>query len=307
MCRHFVVACVFRSVTDNFEWAFAGVYGPNDAGIRSTFWDELGGVMNVWDRPWCVGGDFNVVRNPGERLRATRQTQAMTAFADFIFEHGLSDLPMVGGLTWSNRRARSRLDRFLISEEWEERYLDVCQKRFPRVLSDHFPVILECGIGRRGHIPFSYVLARKLKALKGDLKKWNVEVFGDIGKSKELEEVLGGLDSIAESRDLTEEETIRQKSRALWLKEGDRNTKFFHRLANSHKRNSTVAAMMVGGSRTEDPAAIQDHIVHFYKALYFEQCQGRPTSFLDPSMEHLNSIEEGERLWMEKGFEEEEV
>jgi exonuclease III len=59
--RRFVVACVFRSVTKNFAWDFTGVYGPNDDGVRSNLWDELGGLMNVWERPWCVGGDFNVV------------------------------------------------------------------------------------------------------------------------------------------------------------------------------------------------------------------------------------------------------
>jgi endonuclease/exonuclease/phosphatase family metal-dependent hydrolase len=78
-------------------------------------------------------------------------------FADFIFEQGLVDLPMIGGrITWSNRRARSRLDRFLISIDWEERFPEVCQKRLPRVLSDHFPVMLACGIGRRGRIPFRF-------------------------------------------------------------------------------------------------------------------------------------------------------
>jgi hypothetical protein len=30
----------------------------------------------------------------------------------------------------------------------------------------------------------SYVLSNKLKALKADLKKWNEEVFGDLGKKK---------------------------------------------------------------------------------------------------------------------------
>jgi hypothetical protein len=30
----------------------------------------------------------------------------------------------------------------------------------------------------------SYVLASKFKALKADLKKWNEEVFGDVGKKK---------------------------------------------------------------------------------------------------------------------------
>jgi hypothetical protein len=31
------------------------------------------------------GGDFNVVRHPGERLRASCHMQAMRDFADFIF------------------------------------------------------------------------------------------------------------------------------------------------------------------------------------------------------------------------------
>jgi hypothetical protein len=37
----------------------------------------------------------------------------------------------------------------------------------------------------------SYVFARKLKALKVDLKKWNEEVFGNVGvRKKEMEKGL---------------------------------------------------------------------------------------------------------------------
>jgi hypothetical protein len=54
-------------------------------------------------------------------------------------------------------------------------------------------------------------MACKLKALKGDLKKWNVEVFGDVGKrKKELEEELGVLDRIVENRELTVEQIIKR-------------------------------------------------------------------------------------------------
>jgi hypothetical protein len=40
----YVVACAFRSVTANFDWAFAGVYGPTNDGVRRGLWDELAWV-----------------------------------------------------------------------------------------------------------------------------------------------------------------------------------------------------------------------------------------------------------------------
>jgi hypothetical protein len=88
-----------------------------------------------------------------------------------------------------------------------------------------------------------------------DLKKWNEEVFGNIdsNKSKLLND-LRGFDAIEEFRALGSEELAkkgevsreleacllieevswRQKSRILWLKEGDKCTKYFHSMANSH-------------------------------------------------------------------------
>jgi hypothetical protein len=135
-----------------------------------------------------------------------------------------------------------------------------------------------------------------LKALKADLKKWNEEVFRDVGKKKEL---LGGikeLKGLEESRGLVEEEQVRkfdmiremektlmfeevywrQKSRALWLKEGDNNTKFFHRVANSHRRYNHVGALRIHGVMSTDPVEIKEHIVNYYNTLYNEQSSWRP-------------------------------
>jgi hypothetical protein len=53
---NFSVACFFRNVIDNYEWAFAGVYGPNDDVERKGLWDELVGPMSWWDVSWCIGG-----------------------------------------------------------------------------------------------------------------------------------------------------------------------------------------------------------------------------------------------------------
>jgi hypothetical protein len=143
----------------------------------------------------------------------------------------------------------------------------------------------------------SFVLANKLKALKADLKKWNEEVFGDIGKKKkELLEGIRELELIEERRCLEEDEKVRrvdmaremektllfeetswrQKSRALWLKEGDKNTKFFHRVANSHRKFNQVDSLNINGIISRNPAEIKEHLVHFYSNLYLENCSWRP-------------------------------
>ena len=53
----------------------------------------------------------------------------------------------------------------------------------------------------------SYVFSQKLMALKADLKKWNKEVFGDVGVHKgELMREIQNLDALEESRTLTLDE-----------------------------------------------------------------------------------------------------
>ena len=44
----------------------------------------------------------------------------------------------------------------------------------------------------------------------------------------------------------------RQKSRILCIREGDRNTKFFHRIANSNKRFNSIDRLMVDGELSSD-------------------------------------------------------
>ena len=354
---HFSISCKFRNVLDQRDWDFSGVYGPNINRERLTMWEELAGVASWWGVPWAVDGDFNAIRNPSERLGATHFTSSMHAFSDFISSYGLRDIPMEGGLfTWSNNRedvAMSIIDRFLFLDEWDDFFPTILQKRLPRILSDHFPIILECGDFSRGWRPFrfenmwlkaeglkervkkwwdsciffgtpSYIMACKLKALKLDLKKWNEEVFGNVGvkRNQPMSELIE-LDAVAETQHLTGEETNkrvlivvdlkrtslleeiswRQKSRALWLREGDKNTKFFHRLANSNRWYNSISSLSIDGVMTTDSDAISECITNFYSHLFKEEECDRPLlDGLDFSM-----IPEEDALWLEHPFGEEEV
>lgn len=83
--------------------------------------------------------------------------------------------------------------------------------------------------------------------------------------SKDLERLL-----------LCEEISWCQKSRALWLREGDKNTNFFHRVANSDRRFNAVESLNVNGSLSSDATNIKAHIVQFYNQLFTESCSWRP-------------------------------
>ena len=94
---HFSVSCKFKNVVDHFVWAFTSVYGPNSDRDRSFSWEELAGLRSWWDVPWCVAGDFNVMRFTSERSGSANFTSAMHRFSAFISEQCLIDLPLVGG------------------------------------------------------------------------------------------------------------------------------------------------------------------------------------------------------------------
>ena len=95
----------------------------------------------------------------------------------------------------------------------EEGFTHTSQKRLIRLTFNHFSIMLEGGCIQKGRCPFrlknmwlkadgfvekvhnwrgsyqfvgsySFVLANKLKILKGDLKKWNEEEFGHVTLKK---------------------------------------------------------------------------------------------------------------------------
>jgi hypothetical protein len=75
---------------------------------------------------------------------------------------------------------------------------------------------------------------------------------------------------------LQEEISWRQKSRVLWLKDGDKCAKFFHQIANSNRRSNSIESLSVNGSISSDQQVIRDHVVQFYESLFAEPLPWRP-------------------------------
>lgn len=215
-------------ICDGFECFLTNVYGPTGDAERSRIWLELDEVRSKWpDLPWCIGGDFNFIRVSSEKNTPSVSDVNMRRFDYFLRRHELCDFPLNGGVfTWTNMQTfpiLCRLDRFVVSGEWEDKFPLMAQCVLTRTVSDHSPVSLRSGIVF-GPFPFkvdifwlehpsfkdmmffwwnsmvfegspSFIFAKKLQMLKSILKGWSKETFGNLDKKlRDLEVLIDILD-----------------------------------------------------------------------------------------------------------------
>ena len=135
---------------------------------------------------------------------------------------------------------------------------------------------------------FSFVLVSKVKALKGILRVWNKEAFGRVEvQKKEALSRISFWDDLEKEKALSLEDTEerekareefkkwvdleevswRQKSRETWLKEGVKNTRFFHRMANSHRRRNSIRNISINGRRCVNEPEIKEGLVGAFQSL----------------------------------------
>ncbi|RVX03495.1 putative ribonuclease H protein [Vitis vinifera] len=170
----------------------------------------------------------------------------------------------------------------------------------------------------------SFRLATKMKELKQKIKVWNRKVFGRLKVNKNLAfQQVEYWDGVESERSLSEGETElkkeakdsfkkwvlmeeihwRQLSRELWLKEGDRNTDFFHRMANAHRRNNSLDRIKINGVWMTEGQEVREGIVNAFQHLLSEE-PGWRADIEGLYLNRLNSCEAGV---LELPFTEEEI
>ncbi|KAL5728687.1 hypothetical protein ACHQM5_001740 [Ranunculus cassubicifolius] len=170
----------------------------------------------------------------------------------------------------------------------------------------------------------SLVWWKKINALKEKLKVWNKVEFGRV--DRKIEERVARIDEIDK---VEEEETLgddvmmerymrredldyllgleeiswRQKSREIFFKDGQSNTKYFHAMANARRRRNNISSLFIDGKVSRNREDIKNHVVGFFDNLFKEERKVRPKL----GNLHFDAISSDEKVGLETTFSEEEV
>jgi len=105
-----------------------------------------------------VGGDFNIIRNPSEKNNDRYNSRWPLLFNACIETLNLRELELSGRkFTWANSAEHptfERLDRILVSTNWEQKFPLSTVEALTREISDHTPLLLDTNqASHRGNTP----------------------------------------------------------------------------------------------------------------------------------------------------------
>ncbi|XP_071727355.1 uncharacterized protein [Rutidosis leptorrhynchoides] len=226
------------------ESAIVNIYGPHNDKCKIEMWGALDNLLSSVDSAWVLCGDFNEVRSHSERLNCVFNQSRASRFNDFIERNSLVEIPING-----KRFTRisddgtkfSKLDRFLVNDNFIKQWDDLSVVAIDRRESDHCPIILRDKAIDFGPKPFKIFdewfskdgidkiisdawekdvrgyrkdcrFRDKLKNVKLELKEWSKSEFGGIDN-----EINAVKDEVSKWESKAESGSLSDNDRERWL------------------------------------------------------------------------------------------
>lgn len=123
------------------------VYGSPHVSLRSSVWDELLQILNLYPDVVLLG-DFNHVEYLEDKLGGAPSIPGRYDFLEWKIASVLVDIPFTGSpFTWTNGQLGNptfeRLDKGYASCSWLESYPDAMIVHQPILFSDHAAIVLK--------------------------------------------------------------------------------------------------------------------------------------------------------------------
>eukprot|EP00253_Pinus_taeda_P006521 PITA_06521 len=275
------------------------VYAPYKE--KEGFWNTME-VLGILIAPSLIlAGDLNSTLGIEKLWGQSKVVDKMAEKLREIFlVHNLIDVfPPKNAPTWDNGRSGNkyiakRLDTFLVHEDMIEKMGDVRSLIVENYVSDHCLITLlwnsfDARNTEEGTFSSESFINRPW-LLKTEVKQWErkkqEEWRKDLATIEEELKVLHKQVTIHSLPPIVREKihalelgkkkilqiretTWRLKSRALWIKEGDKNTKFFHRFSNHRRKLNTIWQIKDGeGNRYNKQSNISSLAVSYFKKAY---------------------------------------
>eukprot|EP00253_Pinus_taeda_P024611 PITA_24611 len=219
-----------NSKEENCDLIIYNVYIPNHYREKEQCWKELKeNIDNEQTSNIILAGDFNLILHANEKRGGNFMHDPFRSpLEGIMLQHEMVDIiPKNQKYTWNNRRLglgniMERLDRILVNITLLSSFVACHTKILSSTASDHFPILLTMESHLHlGPIPFRYnPLWRNNSSAKAIIEAtWKQHIEGSPSHIWET------------------------KIRSLWLKEGDKNTAYFHKQATARKIRNSVSAI----------------------------------------------------------------
>ncbi|XP_050217883.1 uncharacterized protein LOC130015136 [Mercurialis annua] len=242
-----------------------------------------------FDLSFVFVGDFNDVLDQTDKIGGLPfDPNQHVIFQTFIFNMNMHSLSYLGSdYTWSNRRAhpyliQERIDRVFASPDWLQRHIHAQVQHLDVIGSDHCALLFTTDTTipqPKGMFHFDKHWLNHPQLHQIIEEAWK---FNSTGSPIQLEQQL------YEARK-QEDEFWRQKSRQIWLQQGDQNTKYFHASTMQRRRKNTILGLNDShGNWITQPHMIQQLILEHFKDQFTSTIQSTQTQVSNPVPNRVN-------------------
>ncbi|GKA84664.1 putative reverse transcriptase domain-containing protein [Tanacetum coccineum] len=247
-----VVHCFVKPLNGDKSFHCSFIYAYSHTTYRRSLWKSLKKYKRaITNEPWIVFGDFNASFHPFEKSTGGSMiTTSMSDFRDCVTDVEIEDIAMTGlRFTWNKQpgKADHSLAVFVIPEVDKAKPKPFKFHNFLTRKEGFLPLVND--IWKTYFKGFSmYFVVSRLKLLKKPLRKFNRDKGNLFENVKDLKSELtknqtamveDPFSSSLHKAELNclkayrvalidEESFLRQKSKSVWLKEVDINSKYFH-------------------------------------------------------------------------------
>uniref|UniRef100_A0A803MWZ9 Uncharacterized protein n=1 Tax=Chenopodium quinoa TaxID=63459 RepID=A0A803MWZ9_CHEQI len=214
----------------------------------------------------------------------------------------LEDIGYVGhDYTWTNNRdeeknVQERLDRFLANNEWRNFFVGSFVSHLSKRNSDHLPLLL-CiseGVGKpkkkkfRKRYKFEEMWLRdescrdilRMRGIVVELKDCRARME-ELMREEQSDEIIAQMRALDEF-ERREDLFWRQRSRQDWLRDGDKNTPFFHQKESQRKERNHIREIKdAAGNSFREEEQISEVLASHFEELFSSGGQGEAENVID--------------------------